>query len=1452
MTDQPGAPIDDSLVGQIAGEFTERLQRGERPDVEDYAQRYPALAELLREALPALQAMLPARPPTLTPPEPLSGRLGDYRLLREVGRGGMGIVYEAEQISLGRRVAVKVLALAAALDARQLQRFQNEARAAAGLHHTNIVPVYAVGTERGVHYFAMQFIDGQTLADVIRERRLQEAGKRDRTPKAGKGDRTPKGKGPSPVSSAVPADSPPVLAGEGPAVPNGDASTRPLAALTTEGGKRSGDYYRAVARVGAQAAEALEHAHQVGIVHRDIKPANLLLDERGNLWVTDFGLARLHGQDTGLTLTGDLVGTLRYMSPEQTRAGRTGVDHRSDIYSLGVTLYELLALRPAFPAVERAELLQQILGDDPVPPRRLQPAVPAELETIILKAMSKNPEERYHSAQDLADDLRRFLDDKPILARPPTTWQKFRRWGRRHRRLVVSLSTSAAVLLAALVIGPFYYAVEQRQLALERDEFAQKQEEKNREFAARLYGALLDRATATRRERRPGYRRVVWNDLQAAALLEDAPKGPKDRERIINEVVACLGDPISLGPADLATAGRPPEPKLSWELVRLVQANKSPWDGTYAETRDQRLWATGGGREVNLWEIRTGKRLGHKVSPLGFIHDLEFTPDGKLLAAGCDEGAVLWSVPGLEQVSFTRAGSVFSLAIHPNGRLLAISGRQIELWSIPSGRPVLGFDTPVPGALVQFSLDGKYLFASHMDNQMRRHVLAAWPVLDTPEKRTLEGHQAGVPALAFSPDGKLLVSASKDRLVKIWNVAGGEPGDASNRELLHSCPGHDEAIEALAFSPDGRLLATGDFSGRLYLWDVAKGAKLNRLFGPGPIYRLQFDPAGRYLACAGSKGVMAWALRGSDGSPAIEPLLTLSLEDVRDLAVDPRGSELVFPDTSRYLIVYDIAHAAGPLHLDVSAAHQYRGLTFDATGQLLFVAPSGTIATWDRRDVHRTGQKAYHLAVSPGGRWVATSTFANEVILYDRHTDQTVLTFPAEAGEVWSLAWNPEGTRLAVGTSDGGVAVWDLRRIRHELAKLRVSLDWELESSGAPAPPASPQVDRLLEVHKSRKHAEEQQLLAQNALARGDLVAGQAALLEALKTRDQLARELPAGGYHLHELARVHGALGRACAMRGDVKKARTHGEQHTAIAERLVAEYPGVRDYAEALAESHSNAALLFEQEGRLADAMAAVRQGLRLCEDLARRCPDLRVYGDRVAMGRYRLAYLLNRNGEAAEAERVYRQVLDLVVRLHGTSQPCTQYGYLQACMACAHDLGTLLEKQGRLKDAEDVYRRAVAFRKSVDKNNGWPFVPRDCQSDLGATLERLALLRSRRGDNVEARGLLEDAVKHQRVAWRAVANVPMYAQLCAFYRQRCAGHCRHLAETQITLGQHPEASRSARNLAYCTPGSLPDHALAAALLFRCAALAADDAKLPMERRRELAQVYVAEGVKTLWRPW
>jgi serine/threonine protein kinase len=457
---------DDPRLLQAVQEYLELLEKGRRPDQNEFLKRFPDIAEPLAQCIGGLDlvhgaagreenadaAMAPGRGEPL-PTEPL----GDFRIVREIGRGGMGIVYEAVQLSLGRRVALKVLPFAATFDAKHLQRFNNEAKAAAQLHHTNIVPVFAVDVQRGVHFYAMQLIDGHSLADIVRQVR-QKLGK------------------PVDEVNKAQAASTTVRYAEAPAPPKdstaaaGETVSEFSLTLSTDRTASRDRYFRHVARLAVQAAEALEHAHQYGIVHRDIKPANLIVESQGRLWITDFGLAQFH-TGTALTQTGDLMGTLRYMSPEQASGQRVLLDHRTDIYSLGATLYELVTLEPIFPGATRQELLHQILNQEPRPPRSLEKAVPVDLETIILKAVAKNPGERYGSAKDLADDLRRYLEDKPIHAKRPGLVDRARKWARRHPSVVGAAIVLLMLCIAGLVVNNRMIAGEQAKTreALERE-----------------------------------------------------------------------------------------------------------------------------------------------------------------------------------------------------------------------------------------------------------------------------------------------------------------------------------------------------------------------------------------------------------------------------------------------------------------------------------------------------------------------------------------------------------------------------------------------------------------------------------------------------------------------------------------------------------------------------------------------------------------------------------------------------------------------------------------------------------------------------------------------------------------------------------------------------------------------------------------------------------------------
>jgi serine/threonine protein kinase len=478
-------------VEALAEEFLERKRRGEPATPEEYAAARPDLAEEILTLFPALLMTEDVRGDAgsrtgslVSGPGPATagataGRLGEFRLLREIGRGGMGVVYEAEQESLGRRVALKVLPAQLLTDAQKVRRFQREARSAAKLHHTNIVPVFGVGHHEGTHFYVMQFIQGQALDVVLEElRQLRQA----RSDKPGASGRTPRrraaaeiavslatgrfavapGGGPVGLSATLLSPSKPTPESPGSEPPQSDSGTSSLLAQSgvSQVSETDRGFAQGVARIGVQVAQALAYAHAQGILHRDIKPSNLLLDRDGTVWVADFGLAKAVGGED-LTQTGDIVGTLRYMAPE--RFGGAG-DARADIYALGLTLYELLALRPAFEQKDRASLIRQVTQEEPPRLRKLNGKVPADLERVVHKAIAREPAQRYATAAALREDLERYLEGRPILARRVSPLERASRWCRRNPA-VAGLLAMVAVLLATGFVASAAAAFHFRRIA---------------------------------------------------------------------------------------------------------------------------------------------------------------------------------------------------------------------------------------------------------------------------------------------------------------------------------------------------------------------------------------------------------------------------------------------------------------------------------------------------------------------------------------------------------------------------------------------------------------------------------------------------------------------------------------------------------------------------------------------------------------------------------------------------------------------------------------------------------------------------------------------------------------------------------------------------------------------------------------------------------------------------
>jgi len=764
----------ESQLGRIADEYADRLNRGERPDIETYVAQHPDLADTLRRILPTIEIMCGFSEGS----GPVTGdavphALGDYRIVEEIGRGGMGVVYRAEQLSLRRDVALKVLPFASLLDPRQLQRFRNEAMAAAQLDHPHIVSVFGTGCERGVHYYAMQLIEGKTLADVIASR------------KQGTGE-TASGKA--------------------------DDDTPVLAKLSTVNGTSDREWFRTVARMGVQVAEALDYAHSVGIVHRDIKPSNLLIDQSGNVSVTDFGLAQIE-TEAGLTMTGDLLGTLRYMSPEQSM-GRPGlVDLRTDVYSLGATLYELLTGCPAVEGRRRAELLESLNQDEPRSLRSRDRTIPPELETIVLKACARLASERYQSAAELADDLQRFLDHRPIRARRTALWTKVRKWSRRNRSWVIA----ASVVMGALITGGTAAGVllhqEQMRTQFERDR-ADTQEELATTRAA-LYAAQLERAELD------GIR--LHDYVSRVQLAADAWQRAEPRQAV-SELAQCV-------PKNGETDFRGFEWFYLWQCCTREQPIWGQHNGaaySISLSPDRKLVATSGQDGVRIWD-RTGNQQAHLTYHKEDVNGTCFSPDGRFFVTASDDDSVgIWSTTtwNLVQV-LSHDSNVVAAAFLPNNKALATAERVhdtgnstygrnvVRLWDVSNFEVVEEISAPSFVDSFKVNRDGSRLAICTEAGVQIWDTLQHLPSFDV---------VAAVPAIsvAFAYEHPWLAIGLRDGRILIW--------DYQSKAQLSELTGHRSQIESLSYSPEHDHLVSASRDESICEWVVDENAQLLHAF----------------------------------------------------------------------------------------------------------------------------------------------------------------------------------------------------------------------------------------------------------------------------------------------------------------------------------------------------------------------------------------------------------------------------------------------------------------------------------------------------------------------------------------------------------------------------------------------------------------------------------------------
>jgi eukaryotic-like serine/threonine-protein kinase len=1087
------------LLDQLAEELAERLRRGERPSLEEYTNRYPELAEEIRELFPAMvkveqaEALRQADEAAMTgdsPPANLSlnripreiglGRasvlnqagqtspvhkIGDYRILREIGRGGMGVVYEAEQISLGRRVALKVLPRNVSSDRLVQERFRREARAAARLHHTNIVPVYEVGHDGDVRFYAMQFIQGQGLDTVIAElRRFRErSGSRSKgkAPSRGQslgrgrehagpdiealtvsdgvevgavvrsmlsGRFDPGGRGLEPAGTLAGARTGGIAAPTGtereshaaladPALQRTETGSAPAAntisperahpsapasspfaspsstsailpggtqVSSVESGRRA--FFRSLAQIGRQVAGGLAYAHARGIVHRDIKPSNLLLDTDGVVWIADFGLAK--GEDEGLTQSGDILGTLRYMSPERFRGDG---DARADVYALGLTLYELLALRPGFDSSDRLKLIEQIKTEEPQKPRSIDARIPRDLETIVLKAIEKDPKARYQTAEAMGEDLRRFLADEPIRARQVSAAERYWRWARRNP-VVATLGGVLTALLVVVTIGSLMVARRYASLAAREGNSAAAERSARLEVVQALETAEKAEREATEQKTRADSAAEVaernlfyaqmhlaqqaWRELRGLPHMRELlvtwiPKGNSPDRRgwewfYLNSLT--YQNVRSLAGGGRRDSGRPCF--VAWQPANHRLASCTNDDLI-------RIWDVN--REQTILTLRGAWRTNTYV----FGEQLAWSPK-HTLAAGYVDGTVhVWDTTSGREVHVFRGhkSEVRSVAFNSDGGRVAACAADgtIKIWDSRTGRLIDELAHPGGVTTGVWAPDEKHLACGHFDGTVTISGTHAGDNVTT-----LREHNSQIHALAWSPDSKRLASTSFDHTTRIWDVA-------SEKTVLGPLR-HSHEVTSVAWEPNGERLATGSIDETVKIWSTTTGQEVVTLRGHAEtVTSLAWQPDG-LLASGGDGGsVRIWtSIRDQESS-----VLPGHVVPATSVSWSPDGTRIASGGDDGDIRIWDTARR---VELTSFRGHDRRRLN----------AQFGLIRS---------------LAWSPDGTRLASGGMDGAAKVWEAASGRELFALPADRGSVWSVAWSPDGTYLAAGSQDGTIRV---------------------------------------------------------------------------------------------------------------------------------------------------------------------------------------------------------------------------------------------------------------------------------------------------------------------------------------------------------------------------------------------------------------------------------------------
>ncbi len=982
--------------------FVERHAAGDGPDPVVFVAGLPealrsAALQQIREFL-AFDGLVGRQEWTGgSPAEPGAGgrTFGDFTIREELGRGGMGIVYLAHQRSLNRLVALKVMASGLTLSKRHVERFRREAAAAAQLRHPAIVPVHAFTEVDGTFAFAMDFVAGRNLADILDDLRLANA----------------------------------VQAGDG-----GAAEIEGSLGLAPEKG-----YVAECAMLCAQVASALAAAHQAGVVHRDLKPRNLMLDERRQVRLLDFGLAKSAGEGS-ISMSGEITGTVHYMSPEQTLAKRVAVDHRSDVFSLGVILYELLTLRRPFDGRNLQQIVYEICFREPVPAAHRNRKVPRDLWTICQKALEKEPHNRFASAAEFEADLLRFLRWEPILARPAGALTRLGKLLRRRRTEV--LAAGAVLAIGGAALGHAWYEGRTRSqaaddaLAAAATAAAGGDLELAVRHATTAVGLRDDAATRTQLELHT-QRRVTAAILaekveKEAALLAQHSSQQLDRDRALALQLAREAFAVrpsaqtrtavldALGAGHRVTA-------LPTEGLSVVAARWSP-DGAC-------IVGTTTAGTVLLWDAGAGTVAQRLVGHRQWVLDAAFLPDTSQVAtAGADRTVRFWQLAdGSERGSWELDGAVTLVVLDARGsRVLCASGS--------------GSKGPFR-AEVRDAATGERLGAK----EHRQHVVAAalapsgrwaaswggdggdallWDAATGRELARLGGHKDRLTQIVFAPDGSSVATASRDGAVRWFAAPGGEPLGTG----WHSRP-----IDALAFDPSGEHLLSGgrDHTARLWRLDADGGTTTLReartfVGHGGGVLDVDFAPNGELVATASQDGIVRVfdARSGGDafGSEGAELRRYEVGPAIAGAQFDRDGRRLLVRAGAQRLLVWDCAQDLGVVTLRQtgpvpSAAFASAGTAVITAGDdervRCWQAANGQLA-W----VRPLGKPVQCVDVHAGV--VACSTTDGALHLLDGATGELRASWPAHADKVPCLRFSASGDALLSAGRDGRVVLWDL------------------------------------------------------------------------------------------------------------------------------------------------------------------------------------------------------------------------------------------------------------------------------------------------------------------------------------------------------------------------------------------------------------------------------------------